>query len=149
MIVGFVSIGWLTQWLGKRDISTTQTAVTGMSLFMFAQLQLIILPITVATPVWVLFGFTGTAGIIAYAALSQSFPSGLSGRVTTAINLLVFVTAFCTQWLVGWVIDFFTPETSTILAVQGFQWSFSLLLLLQLFGLLFFFVTCRKSIDVR
>lgn len=149
MIVGFVSIGWLTQWLGKRDISTTQTAVTGMSLFMFAQLLLIILPITVATPVWVLFGFTGTAGIIAYAALSQSFPSGLSGRVTTAINLLVFVTAFCTQWLVGWVIDFFTPETSTILAVQGFQWSFSLLLLLQLFGLLFFFVTYRKSIDVR
>lgn len=149
MIVGFVSLGWFTQWLGKRDVSTTQTAVTGMSLFMLAQLLLIILPITFATPVWILFGFTGTTGIIAYAALSQSFASTLSGRVTTAINLLVFVTAFCTQWLVGWVIDYFTLETSSLLAPQGFRWSFSLLLLLQFFGLLFFLVTHRKSIDVR
>lgn len=149
MILGFVSIGWLTQWLGKRNISTTQTAVGGMSLFMLAQLLLIITPTTFAVPVWVLFGFTGTSGIIAYAALSQSFPSTLSGRVTTAINLLVFVTAFCTQWLIGWVIDFFTPNASALLAVRGFQVSFALLLLLQFAGLISFYLIRRKSIDVK
>lgn len=149
MIAGFVSIGWFTQWLGKKDISTTQTAVAGMSLFMSAQLLLIVLPIKLAVPVWVTFGFTGTTGIIAYAALSQSFPSALSGRVTTGINLLVFVTAFCTQWLVGWIIDLCTPEASALLSASGFQWSFSLLLLLQVLGLLSFFLINRKSIDVK
>ena len=149
MIVGFITIGWLTQWLGRKDISTTHTAVAGMSFFMLAQLLLIILPIKFAVPVWIIFGFTGTTSIIAYAALSQSFPSELSGRVTTAINLLVFVTAFCTQWFVGWVIDFFTPNSSTLLAVGGFQVSFSLLLLLQLAGLISFYLIGRKSIDVK
>ncbi|MFT5727158.1 MAG: MFS family permease [Desulforhopalus sp.] len=149
MIVGFITIGWLTHWLGRKDISTTHTAVAGMSFFMLAQLLLIILPVTFAVPVWIIFGFTGTTSIIAYAALSQSFPSELSGRVTTAINLLVFVTAFCSQWFVGWVIDFFTPNSSTLLAVGGFQVSFSLLLLLQLGGLISFYLLGRKSIDVK
>jgi len=149
MIVGFITIGWLTQWLGRKNISTTHTAVAGMSFFMLAQLLLIILPIKFAVPVWIIFGFTGTTSIIAYAALSQSFPSELSGRVTTAINLLVFVTAFCSQWFVGWVIDFFTPNSSTLLAVGGFQVSFSLLLLLQLAGLISFYLIGRKSIDVK
>jgi MFS family permease len=149
MIVGFITIGWLTQWLGRKNISTTHTAVAGMSFFMLAQLLLIILPVKFAVPVWIIFGFTGTTSIIAYAALSQSFPSELSGRVTTAINLLVFVTAFCAQWFVGWVIDFFTPNPSTLLAVGGFQVSFSLLLLLQLAGLISFYLIGRKSIDVK
>lgn len=149
MIVGFITIGWLTQWLGRKNISTTHTAVAGMSFFMLAQLLLIILPIKFAIPVWIIFGFTGTTSIIAYAALSQSFPSELSGRVTTAINLLVFVTAFCSQWFVGWVIDLFTPNSSTLLAVGGFQVSFSLLLLLQLAGLISFYLIGRKSIDVK
>lgn len=149
MIIGFVSIGWLTQWLSKKEISTTQTGVAGMSLFMVAQLLLIIVPISFVLPVWIIFGYTGTSGIIAYAALSQSFPATLSGRVTTAINLLVFVTAFCTQWLVGWIIDICTPDSSTLLAVSGFQWSFALLLLLQIFGLCSFFFIRGKSIDVK
>ena len=149
MIVGFITIGWLTQWLGRKDISTTHTAVAGMSFFMLALLLLIILPVKFAVPVWIVFGFTGTTSIIAYAALSQSFPAELSGRVTTAINLLVFVTAFCAQWFVGWVIDFFTPNSSTLLAVGGFQVSFSLLLLLQLAGLISFYLLGRKSIDVK
>jgi MFS family permease len=149
MIAGFVSIGWFTQWLGKRAISATQTAVTGMSIFMIAQLLLITLPIQFAVSAWIFFGFTGTAGIIAYASLSQSFSAALSGRVTTAINLLVFVTAFCTQWLVGAIIDICTPSSSPVLAVAGFQWSFTLLLLLQIAGLVSFFIINRKLIDAK
>lgn len=149
MITGFVSIGWFTQWLGKKNISTTHTAVFGMVLFMLVQLLLILLPVTYAVPAWIFFGFTGTTGIIAYAALSQSFSATLSGRVTTAINLLVFVTAFCTQWLIGWIIDFFTPIGSLLLAAKGFQISFTFLLLLQCLGLVSFYLTRRKSIDLK
>lgn len=149
MIGGFISLGWLTQWLMRKSIPATTTAICGMSFFMLAQLLLLLLPIEAAFWSWIFFGFTGTTGIIAYAALSQSFDSTLSGRVTTAINLLVFVTAFCTQWLVGFIIDFFTADSSALLNVVGFQWSFSFLLLLQVCGLASFFLIKVKSIDVQ
>jgi MFS family permease len=148
MIAGFISIGWLTQWLARRNISATTTSVCGMSVFMVAQLLLLICPLRYSVFNWVIFGITGTSGIIAYAALSQSFPAALSGRVTTAINLLVFVAAFCTQWLMGAIIDLFTQDPAMELATSGFYWSFSLLLVLQLFGLLSFFLIRRKAIDV-
>ncbi|BHH82600.1 MFS transporter [Desulforhopalus sp. 52FAK] len=149
MITGFLSLGWLTQWLGKKNIPTSTTAVTGMSCFMIAQLLLIVLPREFAITTWVIFGFSGTTGIIAYAALAQSFPQKLSGRVTTTINLLVFVAAFCTQWIVGAIIDYFTADTASLLHVVGFQWSFSLLLFLQVGGLFCFFLLREKSIDVE
>ncbi|TKB10659.1 MFS transporter [Desulforhopalus sp. IMCC35007] len=148
MIAGFISIGWLTQWLARRKISATTTAVWGMAIFMVAQLLVLICPVEYTVFNWIIFGFTGTTGIIAYAALSQSFPATLSGRVTTAINLLVFVTAFCMQWLMGAIIDLFTQDQATELAASGFYWSFSLLLILQLFGLLSFWLMSRKAIDV-
>ena len=54
-----------------------------------------------ALPVWMLFGFFGTSGIISYAVLSQQFPAHLAGRANTALNLLVFVAAFLAQWGIG------------------------------------------------
>jgi MFS family permease len=148
MIAGFITIGWLTQWLARRNISVTTTAVWGMSIFMVAQLLVLICPVKYTIFNWMIFGFTGTTGIIAYAALSQSFPANLSGRVTTAINLLVFVAAFCMQWLMGAIIDFCTQAPATELATSGFYLSFSLLLILQLFGLFSFGLMRRKAIDV-
>ncbi len=148
MIFGFVSIGWFTGWLSRKNISSITTAVTGMSIFMFAQLLLIVQPEGNTTLYWIFFGYTGTSGIIAYAALSQCFPATLSGRVTTAINLLVFVSAFCTQWLIGSIIDVFTPASASQLPARGFIWSFSTLLLLQLFGIICFFVLRTKPIDL-
>lgn len=145
MICGFISLGWLTGWLGRKKISSTSTAVAGMSLFMLAQFLLITHPGEATTLYWVFFGYTGTTGIIAYAALSQSFAASLSGRVTTAINLLVFVSAFCTQWLIGTIIDYFTLPGTTLLPATGFTWSFSILLFLQLLGLVCFFILRTKD----
>ncbi|MCP4292618.1 MAG: MFS transporter, partial [bacterium] len=86
MICGFIVIGYLSVFLVKKGISVTTSAISGMTLFMAVQLALICLPPTIILPLWLLFGFTGTCGIIAYSALSQAFPPSLSGRVTTAVN---------------------------------------------------------------
>jgi len=55
--------------------------------------------ITFAVPlpaplILVLFGFFGTSGILSYTALTLGFPKNLSGRITTSINMMVFVAAF-------------------------------------------------------
>ena len=146
MITGFISLGTIAERLSKRGISVASTAVTGMTLFMIVQLLLIISPIRWCVPLWLAFGFLGTSGIIAYSALSQSFPVHLSGRVTTAINLLVFITAFAGQWTIGGIIDFFSNGETT-LSSQGFTVGFVLILLLEIVGLLHYMLAGRKQID--
>lgn len=146
MIAGFITLGSITEQLNKRGISVATTAVTGMTLFMVVQLLLIFGSTSWYVPVWLAFGFLGTSGIIAYSALSQSFPVQLSGRVTTAVNLLVFVAAFAGQWAIGGIIDIFTRDATT-LSPQGFAVGFFLMLLLEFLGFLYYILAGRKPID--
>ncbi|TKB26677.1 MFS transporter [Desulfopila sp. IMCC35006] len=146
MIAGFIVLGTIAERLSKRGVSVGATAVTCMFLFMIVQVLLILGPPAWCVPVWLAFGFLGTSSIIAYSALSQSFPVHLSGRVTTAVNLLVFITAFVAQWALGGIIDFFTRGEST-LSPTGFTAGFSLLLLLELAGIAYYVLAGRKQID--
>jgi hypothetical protein len=86
---------------------------------------------------WVVFGFSGTSGILVYADLSQRFPAELAGRVNTGLNLLVFIAAFCAQWGVGAVINLW-PNTLTGYAPAGYRAGFGLLLVLQVLAALWF-----------
>ncbi len=105
MALGFMSLGSLGSWLSRRGISLFTTAVTGIMISMLIQVFLITAPVQWMRPIWIPFGFWGTSGILNYAALSQYFPHHLSGRVTTAVNLLVFVVAFFNQWFIGVIIE--------------------------------------------
>ena len=145
MVAGFILLGSLTERLSKKEVTVATTAVTGMILFMVVQLLLIIGPVRWAVPLWLSFGFLGTASIIAYSALSQSFPVHLSGRVNTAVNLLVFVTAFVGQWAIGAIIGFCGNGAPDMLPPVGFQAGFGLMLLLQFAGLISYFVIGRQG----
>jgi len=143
MVAGFIFLGSFAEWLSRKGMSVTTTSVTGMALFMIIQLLLITGPASWAVPLWLAFGFLGTASIIAYSALSQSFPVHLSGRVTTALNLLVFIAAFAGQWAIGAIIGLWTAGSAGMLPPAGFQAGFGLMLLLQLAGLISYFLTGR------
>lgn len=106
-MAGFLGLGALATRLGKIGISAASVSVWGMAVFLVAQLALILMPASIVWPVWLLYMFAGTSGIICYAALTQIFPRALAGRVNTAVNFLVFVLAFGFQWLTGEIIDVF------------------------------------------
>jgi MFS family permease len=146
MISGFISLGTIAERLSRRGISVTTTAVAGMTLFIVVQLLLILSPVGWCTPLWLAFGFLGTSGIIAYSALSQSFPIHLSGRVTTAINLLVFITAFVSQWAIGAIIDFFS-QGDISLSPEGFKVGFLMILLFEILGVVHYMNGSRKQFD--
>ncbi len=131
MIAGFITLGSVTERLVHRGISVQTTAVGGMSLFMVVQLLLICNPDGWSRFLWPAFGFFGTSGIIAYSSLTRSFPVELSGRVTTAINLLVFIAAFIGQWLIGAVISLWPVSADGQLSDDGFAYGFGIMLLLQ------------------
>jgi len=99
----------------------------------------IIAPKGVTLPLWMAFGFLGTSGIISYSALTRSFPVTLSGRVTTAVNLLVFIAAFAGQWAIGAIINLWPVGPTGQLAPAGFSAGFGLILALQILCLAYFF----------
>lgn len=138
MVAGFIGLGSLISLLQRRGIAVGHFAVGAMALFLFTQLLLFFGPWPGALPLWLAFGFFGTAGIIAYSALTLTFPLQLSGRVNTALNLLVFIAAFCGQWLIGVIIDVAGSGPDGGLPAGGFRAGFALVATLQAGGLLFY-----------
>jgi Na+/melibiose symporter-like transporter len=102
-----------------------------MFLFKVVQVLLMAAPASWATLLWMLFGFIGTTGVIPYPALAMSFPPQLAGRVSTGLNVIVFVGAFAAQWGIGAVIAWFPAAAADRYSAQGYQTSFAVLLALQ------------------
>ncbi|MGA6926022.1 MAG: MFS transporter [Desulfosarcina sp.] len=145
MIAGFILLGSLAEWLSRAAISVRTTSVTGMSLFMAVQLLVLWAPAGWTLSVWLLFGFFGTSGIIAYAALAQQFPIAMSGRVNTAINLLVFVAAFVGQWAIGAIIGTWPVGLDGSYALAGYRTGFGLMIGIQSITLSWFFLAGRMA----
>jgi len=145
MVIGFITLGAVTERLSRLGIRPILVAVACMAIFMFMQF-LVILELTAwVVPLWIFFGFFGTTGILPYAVLSQSFPTHLSGRVNTAANLMVFVVAFAAQWGIGSVINLWPVSASGGYAPEGYRAAFSLMLGLQLISLIWFLLADRRS----
>ncbi|MFZ1954164.1 MAG: MFS transporter [Desulfobacterales bacterium] len=143
MVSGFILMGTAAERLSRRGIAPMVVAAAGMAVFMVILLLIILEIESAAMVLWGLFGFFGTSGILPYAVLSQSFPPQLSGRVNTAINLLVFVTAFLAQWGIGAVIELWPAAAGTGYAPAGYRAAFGAMLAAQ--GLMcLWYVVCRS-----
>ena len=69
-----------------------------------------------------------------YAIVAQSVPSHLSGRVTTAFNLVAFLLAFLMQWGIGEAIGMWNIVDEKY-PIVAYQYTIIGLMLLQLLGL--------------
>ena len=140
MMAGFFLLGLLSERLyHARKISPVTVGVSAMSVFIV--LQLLMALGWTAQPMLLMtaFSFFATAGILPYAGLSQIFPKDLSGRVSTSLNLTVFLGAFAVQWGLGEIISLWPTEGKGY-APESYGAAFGSLAVLQLFGLLWFIV---------
>jgi len=142
-ILGYLASGALADRLARRGIPPVKVAASGMGLFILVQIGFILTPLVFAVPVWLAFGFFGTACILPYAVLSQHFSAQLAGRANTALNLLVFFAAFVAQWGIGVIIGFW-PQTATGgYGANGYHASFGLVIVLQVVTMVWFRVSGR------
>lgn len=131
-VVGTLLAGALADRLGRRGIDPLRVMLGGLGLFLLAQLAIVAEVLVLATPLWALFAMTGQAGILAYPVLARHFGAERSGCAHTAINLLLFMTAFLAQAFIGAVIDQFPAAADGGYASAGYRSAFGILLLLQL-----------------
>ena len=135
MIAGFILLGFLSEKLSKMGFSVRNSAVLFMGIFICIQILICFNAPISPLVLWMFFGFFGTSGILSYSALSYAFPKDLSGRVTTGINLLVFIFAFIFQWAVGAIINLFDIGPAGQYHPSGYQAGFLTVLVLQLISL--------------
>ena len=129
MVTGFLLMGNVAYRLSRLGIRNVVVAGAGMLIFMVVQLCLTLQLTALTLPLWVLFGFFGTSGLLSFAVLSHYFPAELSGRVSTAVNVMVFVSAFIAQWGIGAIVNFW--PTADGYEPRGYQAAFALVLALQ------------------
>lgn len=79
---------------------------------------------------WPLLGLSFSLGNIAYSQLTAAFPVALSGRVNTALNLVVFVGAFGLQWGIGAAVDAFV-DAGGLTRANAFRATLGVLLVAQ------------------
>jgi MFS family permease len=140
MVAGYFVSGALAERLARRGVRPMAVAAGGMTAFMVVQLLLVVPLVALTVPLWLLFGFCGTACILPYAVLSQSFPKHLAGRANTGLNLLVFVAAFAAQWAIGAIIGLWPQDAAGGYHTNGYRVGFGLVLGLQLITALWYWV---------
>jgi len=138
MVAGFFAMGLAAERLSRFGVRPITVAVAGMALFILVQVAVVLQWTGAVLPVWMLFGFFGTTGILPYAALSQRFPAELAGRLNTGLNVMVFVLAWAGQWGIGAVIDQWPTTASGGYDPAGYQAGFGMLLVLQIAALAWF-----------
>jgi MFS family permease len=137
MVAGFLAMGVIAERLGRLGIRTITVAFAGMIMFAIVQLPMALQWTGAVLPMWMVFGFFGTAGILSYAALPRYFPTELTGRVITGLNVLTFGGAFAAQWGMGVIINMW-PATGGGYAAEGYQAAFAVMVALQAAGLAWF-----------
>jgi MFS family permease len=105
MLAAYMLIGLLATGLARRGIRPGMLlgGGLGLSLLTLALIATEALPQTHL--LWVAYGTFSSFGTLAYPQAAAGFSVALSGRVNTALNLMVFVGAFAVQWGIGLLID--------------------------------------------
>jgi MFS family permease len=142
MLVGFLFVATCSVGLAQRGISPMMLLKAGMGLALVVELA-IILGLAPAPWLWPLLGLSFSLGNIAYSQLTVAFPVSLSGRVNTALNLLVFVGAFVLQWGIGAAVDAFAENG--LARADAFRATFSVLLVAQTLAFAWFLVPVKRA----
>jgi predicted MFS family arabinose efflux permease len=104
-MVGFAAQGALADALARRGVAPLRILQLGStaSALLLADFAC---GVTAAAPfAWLLFALLAPSASLAYAILTRRYDASLSGRVNTAVNLLVFLGAFAAQWGVGAIVE--------------------------------------------
>jgi sugar phosphate permease len=104
MLGGYLILGLFSTRLARRGIHPVQLFAVGYAVS-FAALAVILWGLPGSWFWWSLYGLGSTVNILAYGVLCEGFPKALAGRANTALNLLLFVGSFATQWGIGVVVD--------------------------------------------
>jgi predicted MFS family arabinose efflux permease len=91
--------------IGRRRIKLSHAVAYGSAAALVLQLTIILFTAPWAWGLWLLLAICHTSTSLLQSHIGLAFPASLAGRANTAYNLLLFVSAFAAQWIIGVSID--------------------------------------------
>jgi MFS family permease len=147
VIFGAIAVGMITEWAGRRGIAPHDVAAVGVALFILVQVAIVVSYRPSLQLLSVLFTLVGTITGIEYAIVAQTMPKELTGRGATCLNLLIFIGAFLVQAGFGQLIGIFRPDVASHYPAVAYRVAFGALVLLQLPGLVCYFLRRRRPVQ--
>jgi predicted MFS family arabinose efflux permease len=142
-LVGILGSGAIADWFARRGVSELAVMTGFLAAFLVAQLGIVLEITSYALAFWLVFGMSGQLAILAYPWLSSRFGASLSGRATTAMNLLIFLAAFAIQYAIGGIIGLYPPGASGGYDPKSYQVAFGVFLALQVLTFAIFIANRR------
>ncbi len=105
MLLGFLFMGFFATSLVRRGIKLEKVFMGAMVLALACFGLIASQPTLAGHLLWPVLGICFSLSNISYSLVAQKFPTALSGRANTALNLLVFAGAFGLQWGIGALVD--------------------------------------------
>ena len=137
-MIGILLSGAVADWFIRRGVHILSVMNGFLAAFLIAEVLIVFQVESLMLPAWLLFGMTGQVAILAYPWLSSHYGAALSGRANTAMNLLIFATAFGTQYAIGGIIDLFPSGTAGAYEPEAYRISFGLCLAAQVIALIWY-----------
>jgi predicted MFS family arabinose efflux permease len=145
-IVGTLVTGFTADRLARRGVSVLTLAPAFVSVFLAAELVVVLNWTAAPGPMWFVFGMFGQAAILIYPWLASYFGgAAAAGRSNAALNVLVFSAAFAVQYAVGAVLDLWPKTAAGGYAPEGYQVAIGLCLAVQALTLIWFFLAVPRE----
>lgn len=141
MLLSHLGIATFAVRLARAGITPSRLLLGGFGLALASQAAMLA-GLGPAMLLWFAYGVGVSGGSLSYSLLSAHFAPALSGRVTTTLNLLLFIGAFSLQWGLGVLID--GLDASGFAAPAAYRATFALLLLLQAASYAWFLLEGRR-----
>jgi hypothetical protein len=141
LLAGYFLVATCSGWLTRRGIKPMALLNVGLGVSLLVQLA-IVLDLGPARWLWPLMGLVVSVSPLAYSQLAVAFPVSVSGRVNSALNLMIFVGAFGLQWGIGAVVEAFAAGGMT--RANAFVLSFAWLLAAQAVVYLWFLLPAQR-----
>ncbi len=135
--LGAILFGVAADRLRRRGVGPEMLLGLVATVFITAQLALILrLPLP-SYFLWAVVAAVGAAIVLSYAILAEYFPKELAGRANGALNLFHIAAAFVVQYATGVVLQHWTPQAGHYPEI-AYQTAFALNLVLQILAWIWF-----------
>ena len=145
MFAGVVGFGILADRLQKLGLGLMTVVRFGVAASLIVQMMFAAEITSLAVILCGAFGFFGSSTLLVYALLAQNFPGHMVGKVNTAQNMMIFISAFILQWGIGIIIDFWPSVGDGRYDPAGHQVAFIFVITLEV--LAFIWLLCPSRMD--
>lgn len=107
LMIGYFLLGVVTRRVAKAKGDEERIMQIGLAVTLVFTSWQVFMGIDSSLWLWLIQALFLASGIMTYSICNRAFPKRLTGRSSTALNLLIFVGAFLIQWGIGLGIDCF------------------------------------------